>query len=74
MHLSTEKLGQSVDECDALLKKHEAFERLITSQEEKVKKFVIHNDDYEAPTIEGKGVFTNLTQMWFLSQTFAVCK
>ena len=74
MHLSTEKLGQSVDECDALLKKHEAFERLITSQEEKVKKIVIHNDDYAAPTIEGKGVFTNLTQMWFLSQTFAVCK
>ena len=36
MHLSTDKLGQSVDECDALLKKHEAFERLIISQEEKV--------------------------------------
>lgn len=36
VHLSTDKLGQSVDECDALLKKHEAFERLITSQEEKV--------------------------------------
>ena len=36
MHLSTEKLGQSVDECGALLKKHEAFERLIVSQEEKV--------------------------------------
>ena len=26
----------SVDECDALLKKHDAFERLIASQEEKV--------------------------------------
>ena len=36
VHLSTDKLGQSVDECDALLKKHEAFERLIISQEEKV--------------------------------------
>ena len=36
VHLATDKLGQSVDECDALLKKHEAFERLITSQEEKV--------------------------------------
>ena len=36
VHLSTEKLGQSVDECGALLKKHEAFERLIVSQEEKV--------------------------------------
>ena len=36
VHLSTDKLGQSVDECDALLKKHEAFERLIVSQEEKV--------------------------------------
>ena len=29
----------SVDECDALLKKHDAFERLIASQEEKVSKF-----------------------------------
>ena len=38
VHLSTDKLGQSVDECDALLKKHEAFERLIVSQEEKVRK------------------------------------
>jgi spectrin beta len=36
VHLATNKLGQSVDECDALLKKHEAFERLIASQEEKV--------------------------------------
>ena len=36
VHLATDKLGMSVDECDALLKKHEAFERLITSQEEKV--------------------------------------
>ncbi len=37
VQLSSEKLGQSVDECDALLKKHEAFERLIATQEEKVK-------------------------------------
>ncbi len=37
MHLSSEKLGQSVDDCDALLKKHEAFERLITTQEDKVR-------------------------------------
>ena len=36
MQLGTDKLGQSVDECDALLKKHETFERLIASQEEKV--------------------------------------
>ena len=36
VHLATDKLGPSVDECDALLKKHDAFERLITSQEEKV--------------------------------------
>ena len=36
VHLATDKAGQSVDECDALLKKHEAFERLIASQEEKV--------------------------------------
>ncbi len=37
VQLSSDKLGQSVDECDALLKKHEAFERLIASQEEKVR-------------------------------------
>lgn len=36
VHLATEKLGQSVDECDALLKKHEAYERLLASQEDKV--------------------------------------
>ena len=36
VQLSSEALGGSVDECDALLKKHEAFERLIISQEEKV--------------------------------------
>ena len=36
VHLATHKLGQSVDECDALLKKHEAYERLVASQEEKV--------------------------------------
>ncbi|CAI8040975.1 Spectrin alpha chain, non-erythrocytic 1 [Geodia barretti] len=36
VHLATDKLGVSVDECDALLKKHDAFERLIASQEEKV--------------------------------------
>ena len=41
VHLSTDKLGQSVDECDALLKKHEAFERLIVSQEEKVYPYII---------------------------------
>ena len=37
VQLSSDKLGQSVDECDALLKKHEAFERLIATQEEKVR-------------------------------------
>lgn len=36
VHLSVDKLAEGVDECDALLKKHEAFERLIISQEEKV--------------------------------------
>ena len=36
VQLSGDKLGESVDECDALLKKHEAFERLMQSQEEKV--------------------------------------
>lgn len=36
VQLSSDKLGQSVDDCDALLKKHEAFERLISTQEEKV--------------------------------------
>lgn len=32
-----DKLGESMDECDVLLKNHEAFERLIGSQEEKVR-------------------------------------
>ncbi len=36
VQLSGDKLGESVDECDALLKKHEALERLMQSQEEKV--------------------------------------
>ena len=36
VQLSSDKLGQSVDDCDALLKKHEAFERLIATQEDKV--------------------------------------
>lgn len=36
VQLSSDKLGQSVDDCDAFLKKHEAFERLIATQEEKV--------------------------------------
>ena len=36
VQLQTGKLGDSVDECDAMLKKHEAFERLIGSQEGKV--------------------------------------
>lgn len=32
-----DKLGESMDECDVLLKNHEAFERLIGSQEDKVR-------------------------------------
>ena len=34
--LQTGKLGDSVDECDAILKKHETFERLIGSHDKKV--------------------------------------
>ena len=36
MYLSGEELGNSVDEVDGLLKKHETFEKLVTAQEEKV--------------------------------------
>ena len=36
MYLSGEELGNSVDEVDELLKKHETFEKLLTTQEEKV--------------------------------------
>ena len=36
MYLSGEELGNSVDEVDGLLKKHETFEKLLTTQEEKV--------------------------------------
>ena len=38
VQLQTGKLGDSVDECDAILKKHEAFERLIGSHEGKVRR------------------------------------
>ena len=34
--MSGEELGNSVDEVDGLLKKHETFEKLLTTQEEKV--------------------------------------
>ena len=34
--MSGEELGNSVDEVDGLLKKHETFEKLLTAQEEKV--------------------------------------
>ena len=34
--MSGEELGNSVDEVDELLKKHETFEKLLTTQEEKV--------------------------------------
>lgn len=36
VQLLHDKLGESVDECDVLQKKHEAFERLIVSQDDKV--------------------------------------
>ena len=36
VQLLQDKLGESVDECEVLLKKHDAFERLIASQDEKV--------------------------------------
>lgn len=40
VQLQAGKLADSVDECEALLKRHEAFERLIASQEGKVSKFI----------------------------------
>lgn len=36
VQLLQDKLGESVDECEVLLKKHDAFERLIASRDEKV--------------------------------------
>ena len=34
--MSGDELGNSVDEVDGLLKKHETFEKLLVTQEEKV--------------------------------------
>ena len=36
VQLLQDKLGESVDECEVLRKKHDAFERLILSHDEKV--------------------------------------
>jgi len=36
VYLSGDELGNSVDEVDGLLKKHETFEKLLVTQEEKV--------------------------------------
>ena len=36
VYLSGDELGNSVDEVDGLLKKHETFEKLLITQEEKV--------------------------------------
>ncbi|XP_015205968.2 spectrin beta chain, non-erythrocytic 5 isoform X1 [Lepisosteus oculatus] len=37
IHLKSSDLGASVDETERLIKRHEAFEKLLSSQEEKVK-------------------------------------
>ena len=45
-----DKLGESMDECDVLLKNHEAFERLIGSQEDKVRPTDLIS--YHVPIVE----------------------
>ena len=37
MYLATEELGNSLDEVDALLKKHETVEKLLETQEQKAR-------------------------------------
>lgn len=36
--MKSSDLGSSVDEVEQLIRKHEAFEKLLTSQDEKVQK------------------------------------
>lgn len=36
--MKSSDLGRSVDEVEQLIRKHEAFEKLLASQDEKVKK------------------------------------
>lgn len=37
VYLKSSDLGRSVDEVEQLIRKHEAFEKLLASQDEKVK-------------------------------------
>ena len=42
MYLSGSDVGSSVEEIDGYIKKHEAFEKLLATQEEKVRKGALY--------------------------------
>ena len=42
VYLATEELGNSLDEVDALMKKHETVEKLLETQEQKARDTHIH--------------------------------
>lgn len=49
--LSNEDVGDSLDSVEALLKKHEDFEKSLAAQEEKSNKFL---DEFASKLIEGQ--------------------
>ena len=49
--LSNEDLGDSLDSVEALIKKHEDFEKSLAAQEEKIKAL----DEFASKLIEGTG-------------------
>lgn len=50
--LSNEDLGDSLDSVEALIKKHEDFEKSLAAQEEKIKAL----DEFASKLIEGKPI------------------